>query len=179
MKIGPVFLFCVSVAIAAAPVCKADRIPYPQTAKNSPALGTAAKLDGNSGVKMDARVNAGFPGDRDATVKLDNDATKNNASEGGKSEASLVRHDSFADFSEGAATSSNPSKIDTSELASSFTHEGNEWPSLKLQTTTRTRVQDSSATSPAPESGTLAFLLIGMVAIGLVARRRSDWTNTI
>ncbi len=150
MNFRPALLLCGSLLIAMAPACRADGVTSFGHAETSPIIEVSARTTGYSNLELNAPSNARFMA------------------------AAVFPSSTYGDTPFAVLRG-----IDFQGLVSSNSHAGDVWPLGKEGEHNRKHRRDESAYTAVPESGTLGYLLLGLLSLGFLAFRRSAWMRPI
>ena len=171
MKIRSALLLGGAFLVAAMPAW-ADRIPYPGTAKESQNVASPAKEIDIQGAKLNAPVDAGFLARPASGMLLTANFRAIGTFDVSTSKSPLNLDTFFTTTPDAERSLCRLGSILCVRSLSSFAHDGRESRRARHGNEGVTGGDTTPLPVSAPEPGSLALLLVGLVGIGLLARRR-------
>jgi hypothetical protein len=156
----------------------ADTIPYIGAAEESSNIAPSAKVTATSSQALIAPANAEFPAEPASAVVLTDSFETNNALDAGDSKPSSILDTFFTSSSDADAQTTSLSDHDSFERASSISHAEKVWHAERTEygegRTGEHERKRRLVPVLVPEPGSLSLLLLGLAAVGFLARRRGD-----
>jgi hypothetical protein len=157
----------------------ADAISYIGSAEESPNIAPSAKVTATSRQVLIAPANAEFPAEPASAVVLTDSFETNNALDAGDLNSSSIRGTFFPSSSDTDIRTASLSDHDSFERGSPISHAEKSW---YVETTgygegrtdEHERRRRKLVPVLVPEPGSLSLLLLGLAAVGFLARRRGN-----
>jgi hypothetical protein len=171
MKFRPTLLLCAVVFTVALPIW-AGRVPYTGTADEFPNTEISATVTRSPGTTLKA------PAEPASGMVLTNSFETNNALDARDLKPSSILDTFFTSSSDADAQTARLSDHHSVERASSISHAEKAWHAERTEYGEgRTRDHERKrglVPVLVPEPGSLSLLLLGLAAVGFLARRRGD-----
>jgi hypothetical protein len=156
----------------------ADTIFYPGLAEESSNIAIAAKVTASPGLELFAPANAEFLTEPDSAMMLTGSFETNNALDAGALKPSSMLNAFLPSTSDTDMSPGILSDRDSSERASSISHAEKAWheetPGYGERRTGEHERKRKPVPILVPEPGSIPLLLLGLAAVGFLARRRGN-----